>query len=577
MPESNHSWFDPAFSDSLYAYLENTAEFERLWKGFMTARVTLGLVLLALQGTIFAMGQARDSTLVVICGAYFLAAILLRYGFKPKRLGRTLDGLWLASVGLDIVAFGALQFMQGSSINYTPLFALPILLAAVLGSLPLALGSAAGVTLLLLTHAAWLTVTFPSDLAPHFVQSALTGAGSFVIAFLAHQISTRLASEELRARNNQRAAQIQQQVNELVIESMSDGILVVDASGTVQAVNPAARDMLAREGGVVPQAFFDIKSEPGWQSLWQITDQTFFHQQSQQEEITILHTGQAPRHMQVRTRLTPAQGRNGESLCVIFVQDQRELEARLRTEKLASMGRMSAAVAHEIRNPLAAIAQANALLDEDLSDPKLKKLTRMVAQNTQRLDKIVEDVLNVSRVNHRTPIFDSRPLQLNAAVHRICHDWAEQTESTPFLRIHLQAADPLVAFDAEHLRRVLINLLDNARRYASRQSESIQVATYASAARQTLLGVWSDSAPIEASVRRHLFEPFFSSESRSSGLGLFICRELCTGHGAAIGQQRAKKIARGTMVDGNEFFVSLRPGEPERSGNEVTHLQPQVS
>ena len=72
----------------------------------------------------------------------------------------------------------------------------------------------------------------------------------------------------------------------------------------------------------------------------------------------------------MRTRLTAARGGGAESLCVMFLQDLREMEARMRTEKLASMGRMSAAVAHEIRNPLAAIAQANALLEEDLQRPR---------------------------------------------------------------------------------------------------------------------------------------------------------------------------------------------------------------
>lgn len=553
-----HSWFGPSLLEAGHEPVENVHEFVRLWRGFMTARVTLGLVLLLLQGTLYGLGQASNIWLVVICAVHFVAALAVRLIAHPRRLGHTFDPQWLSTIGVDVLAFALLQFMQGSSINYTPLFALPVLLAAVLGSLPLALGTAASVTLLLLTHAAWLSWLPPGDVAPHFIQSALTGAGSFVIALLAHQLSARLANEEKRSRRNQFAARIQQQVNDLVIESLSDGILVVDARGTVHAANPAARYLLQSDEHPLLGVPFELNQESAWQPLAELTQQSFSFRGTQQADLKIQHAGQGPRRVRARTRLTTSQGGDTESLCVMFLQDQREMEARMRTEKLASMGRMSAAVAHEIRNPLAAITQANALLDEDLSDPRHKQLTQMVQQNARRLGKIVEEVLNISRVQNQSQTFEPQTLALNESVSRICRDWMTQNQSQHLLRINLSPTPQAVDFDTDHLRRVLVNLLDNARRYASQQAESIQVATHATPNRQIILSVWSDGAPMEPSVERHLFEPFFSSESRSSGLGLYICRELCEGHGAAIGYQRARRIARDTSIDGNEFFVSLR-------------------
>ena len=114
-----------------------------------------------------------------------------------------------------------------------------------------------------------------------------------------------------------------------------------------------------------------------------------------------------------------------------------------------------------------------------------------------------------------------------------------------------------VRFETEHLRRVLVNLLDNARRYASQQTGAIQVFTGASEMGQGLLSVWSDGAAMDQSVERHLFEPFFSSESRSSGLGLYISRELCERHGASIAYYRTKRTARGKLREGNEFIVTF--------------------
>jgi two-component system sensor histidine kinase PilS (NtrC family) len=141
---------------------------------------------------------------------------------------------------------------------------------------------------------------------------------------------------------------------------------------------------------------------------------------------------------------------------------------------------------------------------------------------------------------------------------RICADWAQQNSAGHRLRVHAGTGQTAILFEAEHLRRLMVNLLDNALRYASAATDAIQVSTEASSGQVRLL-VWSDGQPLEKTVQAHLFEPFFSSESRSSGLGLYICRELCERHGALVGYQRT---ARKT-VEGNEFFVIFRPASAD--------------
>jgi two-component system sensor histidine kinase PilS (NtrC family) len=279
-----------------------------------------------------------------------------------------------------------------------------------------------------------------------------------------------------------------------------------------------------------------------------------------------------------RTRLAAPQGTTGESLCVLFLQDQRELEARMRTEKLAGMGRLSTAVAHEIRNPLSAITQANALLDEDVSDPKLKRLTAMVSQNAKRLEKIVNDILNVSRVHPYDPSHLIPALPLDQTLHRICRDWASQSEAQRRLTVHASDSAIHVRFDIEHLRRVLVNLLDNARRHTQERPDAIQVIANVIDVQHATVSIWSDGPPMDQSVERHLFEPFFSSDSRSSGLGLFICRELCERHDASLIYQRNVRIARGQPAEGNEFVVTLRradaPDNAQTAETSTTPWQP---
>ena len=566
-PPEPRTWFaaNPALAEQPMQQVatkdKNPSEFERLWRGFMTARVTLGLMLLLLQASVWALGQSNDLWLLYICGSYLAVTIAVRFYAPPRQLNRySLPG-WVFTIGIDVAVFSALQVLQGGGINYAPLLALPVLLASVLGSLFLATGTAAAASLILLGHSTWMALYTFGEHTPHFVQSALTGAGLFVIAFLANQLSTRLAHEEKRSRLSQRAVQVQRQVNELVIESLTDGILVVDANGLVRAANPAARQLLGSERAL-REATFQLASEVAWTELDHLARQSFIKVDLRRTDVTIHHSGQGLRRLRLRTRMTTRHTPEDESLCVMFLQDQREMEARTRTDKLASMGRMSAAVAHEIRNPLAAISQANALLDEDISDPKLRQLTQMIAQNANRLGKIVEEVLNISHVQSRESAASTPSLALLEASERIGRDWAGQTRSTEKLVINLGVAQTQVAFEPEHLRRVLINLLDNALRYASGQPGSIRLGTEQSlnigASVQGNLFVWSDGPPLEPSVERHLFEPFFSSESRSSGLGLYICRELCDGHGATIIYRRIERSMQGIQRDGNEFFISFR-------------------
>jgi two-component system, NtrC family, sensor histidine kinase PilS len=570
MPQPEHSWFGPPQEVPPQA-AEQTQEFARLWQAFMTARLALGVLLLLLQAGLYIGAPGQSAWLIGLCAMYFLGTVAARLLVRPRYLGQAFNRAWIVLVGMDVGVFSALQFWQANALNYTPLFALPILLASVLGSLRLALGTAASVTMLLLGITYWQHNDSVSEATQAFVQAALSGAGYFFIALLAHQLASRLASEGQRARRNQLAANIERQVNALVIESLPDGILIVDANGWVRAANPAARALLGQTLGPLQAGAWDLKSEPAWQGLLQMTRLTVGSGRNQRTDIVIQHAQDAPRRLLVRTSLAAPQEFRDESLCVVFMQDQREQEARLRTEKLASMGRMSTAVAHEIRNPLAAIAQANALLDEDLTDPRQKQLTHMVAQNTKRLEKIVDDILNVSRVRvseggQLTPL-----IALHEVVQRIANDWGQQTNTTPQLKLQGLVTDTEfhVRFDADHLRQVLVNLLDNAKRYASHRAASIQVLLQAGdgPVPQAVVSVWSDGPPMEASVERHLFEPFFSSESRSSGLGLFISRELCERHGATLTYQRSIRTVGDKSIEGNAFLLQIGLSTEGRSGD----------
>lgn len=536
--------------------------FHRLWNAFLTARVMVALALLLLQLLGIALNQAGEPLLFSICLGYLVATVALRvwgHGAVPDpRPGIQ----WLPSIGLDLLLVSVLQALQQSGgLNFTPLFGLPVLMAGVLGSLTLALATTAGATLLLLAWAWWLgTYGGAGDGTQRYLQAALTGTGYFIVAYLVHLLAAKLTSEQQMARRSQMDARTHRAVSALVMQHVADGVLVLDLHGQVRLANPAALLMLGHK--ISGDSSLTLTHTAAFKPLMDLACATFQMERPQHADVNVLHDGQIPMALRVRAWLTHTQDAPddspGEPLCVMFLHDLREMEARLRTEKLAAMGRMSAAVAHEIRNPLAAIVQANELLDEDLDDPTQKRLTHMVRQNADRLVRITEDVLDIARVQHQIHQASSSTVALDATVQQVWNDWTAQDPARRQGQLVLDAGSAQVEFDAEHLRRVLVNLLDNALRYKGPEPDSLCLATRATPGGKAGVQVWSDGAPLDKSVERHLFEPFFSSESRSSGLGLYICRELCQRHGAAIGHQRTtRSLARGEVA-GNAFTVTFR-------------------
>lgn len=553
------------------------APFVRLWQAFLSGRVLLAVALLVLQ-TLNLQFQNISSPLVwLTCICYLALTLVLRLA-AARHLPAPEAGMqWLPVIGVDIAVIFLLQILQTGSLNYTALLAIPILISSALGGLLLAFGTTAAVTLLMLGHTSWQYSHGLSDAAQSYYQTAFACAGYFCVAFLTHELAKRVRRERADALYNQLRRQTQEQVNAMVISHLSDGVLVVDSSLQVLQANPAALNLLG-----LPEQHaqnFSLLMHSWWHPLIEVVRTTFSHARPLSVTLHLqggVHGGTTG--LDVRARVTEVEApylnvepgaEASHSLCVMFLHDLREMEAQLRTEKLASMGRMSAAVAHEIRNPLAAITQANALLAEDLSSqPAQQQLCRIVGQNADRLARIAEEILNIARVQQHDGTHQAQVLSLDAHLALSCQEWQSQTTPPRQLLLQLNAPARHIVFDEEHLRRVLINLLDNAQRHRSSASDasSLQLvsghgseglqATDAPLLEGCWFMVWSDGAPLETSVQRHLFEPFFSSQSRSSGLGLYICRELCQRYGASIGYQR---LAR-NGVEGNAFIVSLRSG-----------------
>jgi two-component system sensor histidine kinase PilS (NtrC family) len=576
--------------------------FERIYRAFLGARAALGLALVLALAAAGYFGGGPSLEITVISVVYATVAVLTwlwpmsrrmrpsslnlsqvaesEAQSEPSKAASTLHKLtrrqWVATIGVDIACFSGLHLLSSSgTFNYVAMLVLPVLMAGVLTPRLTALATAACVTFTLLA-AAWLSVASGEGAATSLMaQAGLTGIGLFVIAVLAGELAGRLAREELTAKGSLELARQQAQLNRLMIEEMQDGVLVVDKKGRVRAANPAARRLLAPQG-MCHAAPFRMRGVPEWDRLVSTVDQALLDGYAAEEgsDVPLNFDGGVRRTVRVRIRFTRRKGRaSNEELCVLLLEDVRSMQARSRQEKLAAMGRVSAGIAHEIRNPLAAISQANALLSEDATTASQRQLTRMVNENVDRLKRIIDDVMEVAAGGRA----QASVIDLTAVLLVVCQEWAHAQGLTWFfvsdgaapalenptgpeslLYLLLPKTSHYAAFDTEHLRRVLVNLLDNAKRHASGGPGCVQVSFGEHGLSGLQLLVCSDGEAIPQDVEQHLFEPFFSTRSRGTGLGLYICRELCERYGASIDYRRRSTEA-GTF---NEFFVRMPKQNP---------------
>jgi two-component system sensor histidine kinase PilS (NtrC family) len=538
----------------------------RVFRTYAAARAVIGAGLVIALGVGSLLATRSSEVVAALCLIYAVQAITLwvlpRFGAlaqpQPSASGRVRQ--WAVTIGVDLLFYTALHVLTvGSSLNYGALLVLPVLMAGVLSSRLLALGTAAAVALMLLV-VAWHLSGGGNDAPALMLQSGLAGLGLFIITLLAGELAGRLAREELAARGSMELARQQAQLNRLVIEEMADGVLVVDGQLRVRAANPAARGLLVDQG-LSPPAPFSLDQRAVWSGLSKAVARALADGDWPEagRDLSIAFGQGHVRTLRMRVRfmrrraLDAHDDAGGEPLVVLLLEDVRTAQGRIRQEKLAAMGRVSAGIAHEIRNPLAAIAQANALLLEDLQAPDLLRLARMVDDNVQRLKRLVDEVMEVAPGS--APV--ARIIDASEAVAAGAEEWARTVQlplgSDSRLRTDLPAQPLGVAFDPEHLRRVLVNLLDNAQRHASGGAGSIFLRLAARDDSFVTLSVLSDSPPIPPEVESHLFEPFFSTRSRGSGLGLYICRELCERYGASI-EYRPRPAAERLR---NEFLVTM--------------------
>jgi two-component system, NtrC family, sensor histidine kinase PilS len=348
------------------------------------------------------------------------------------------------------------------------------------------------------------------------VPAGLLSMGYLVAAGATGWLAQRLAANERLARERGRALANQTRVNQMVIADMQDGVLLLDRQGAIVEHNPQAMRLLGMDT-LRGQTLAAVL--PGLEDRWRR-----WRAAGGRAAVSV---DLESRGREVRLRLLDTG--TDDQLTVVFVEDMTRSREQAQQLKLAALGRLTANIAHEIRNPLSAISHASELLVEERREQDRNRLTRIIQDNTLRLERLVADVL---QLNRRDRVAAER-IGLPAWLRTFLEEFVAN-ESIPADRIVVEPSkDAWLEFDREHLRQVVWNLLRNAVRHARVEPGSVRLGARVFGDKVEL-SVTDNGPGVPKAIQGQLFEPFFTTDSKGTGLGLYLARELAAANGAQL-------------------------------------------
>ncbi len=477
---------------------------------------------------VFASGS--DATIETYAASFAYSAWALTSLFTYKRFQGRIHSLLLVQLCMDLAFIAFVLISTQSRITAFAAYLFPI--AATHGWFfrsRIAFAHAALATIVLIC-AEW----FVRDVTVSGVtQAAVVGAGYFLLTAIGMLLGRTVADSERLAISRSEDIRRFAQVNQMVISELTDGVLAVNSDGQIIMSNPRARRWLTGdEAAMVGQQNIEDLSATLAQR-WR----SFMHHGSTVDGSPITvnigprgegETGLAKAKV-LAPRFMPIDITQNEGT-IIFLEDLDQAQSEAQQIKLAALGRLSASIAHEIRNPLSAIKQAAQLLAEELQDSEqATSLAKIIDKNTERIDRIVRDVSLLGRRDRGTPEMLSLPLKAKECIE----------ELIPLISAHggyqlAASSDVKVRVDKSHLEEMLNNLLSNAWRHSKKLKGSVRVTIGSNTETQrAIIAIVDDGEGVPKNMIDKIFEPFFSG-SGSTGLGLYLVRELAQAAGGSV-------------------------------------------
>jgi len=458
-----------------------------------------------------------------------LTALLVKAGFRPGQRHISFS-LFLDILALHLLAyFGA--GMDGGLTNLiiVAVAAGNILAPGRIGFLYAALATLG--TLGLSTWGAWSGYE-PAD---SVVRAGGLGILYFAAAFALQNITRRLMRSEALA--NQRAQSIieLEKLNHQIIQRMRTGIVVSDHLGRIRMANMAACELLTGEQ-LDPSRLRHLPAP-----LMTRLEQWLTHPERRSEPFRT--SGTAPL---IQANFTELDRERGQ-LVLIFLEDTSKIAQQAQQMKLASLGRLTAGIAHEIRNPLGAISHAAQLMaeSESLADSD-RRMSDIIQRHSNRVNTIIENVLRLSR---RKPTEVSL-MDVNEWLTGFLAEFREGQREPSDISLTQSSAPAYARFDRSQLEQVLTNLCENGLRYSEKQTgkRSLELRVGVTGDQErSYIDVQDQGPGVSGEQRTSVFEPFFTTEASGTGLGLYLARELCEANQAQL-----------SLVDNNQTGCCFR-------------------
>jgi two-component system sensor histidine kinase PilS (NtrC family) len=466
------------------------------------------------------VGSRHPGMFLAVAVGYFIFGLLCIQTIASRY--PAVEWQAMLQLGVDALVMGMLIHASGGvSSGLATLLVLPTGATATIVGRRYALLGTAMVTLVLLAET---TVSFLQGAAVNadYLITGLTGASLFAITLLAVPLANRLRESEALAKQREIDLANLNELNKFIVQHLRESILVVDEHDHVRLINETAARLLKGTPVAGGTPLVTVSSHLAF-----LLDS--WRRQTSARRDSVGEVVAADGGTIIRPHFVSL-SETGSGPVLVFLEDTSVVAERAQQTKLAALGRLSASIAHEIRNPVGAMSHAGQLLRESPTlTPEDRHLTDIIEKNGTRVSKIIENVLQLSR---RDSTRQER-LELSSWLPAFVEEYQKTVLLDPAsFRIDSdrEGMQVDVQFDPSHLHQVAWNLCDNAFRHAVPSSSTgrvdLRIGRIASSGRP-YLEVADRGAGIDPAQAERIFEPFFTTGAAGTGLGLFISRELC--------------------------------------------------